>query len=93
MCKLAKQLDFHLSNFALVSLVDCYIIFGLRFFRAYSITLTPEEGNGSVELVTNGRNIQVNEVNVYDYVRFYANYRLIKTHEKSLEVRVFSICE
>lgn len=48
--------------------------------------MTPEEGNGSIELVTNGRNIQVNEVNVYDYVRLYANYRLVKTHEKSLEV-------
>lgn len=54
-----------------------------------SITLTPEEGGGSVELVTNGRNIQVNEVNVYDYVRLYANYRLVKTHEKSLEVSAF----
>lgn len=52
----------------------------------YRITLTAEEGSGSVELVTNGRNIQVNEVNVYDYVRLYANYRLVKTHEKSLEV-------
>lgn len=64
-------------------------MFYIRFFlslNSYSITLTLEEGNGSVELVTNGRNIQVNEVNVYDYVRLYANYRLIKTHEKSLEV-------
>lgn len=52
----------------------------------YRITLTPEEGAGSVELVSNGRNIQVNEVNVYDYVRLYANHRLVKTHEKSLEV-------
>lgn len=54
----------------------------------FRITLTPEEGGGSVELVTNGRNIQVNEINVYDYVRLYANYRLVKTHEKSLEVSV-----
>lgn len=59
------------------------------YFHFYSITLTPEEGGGSVELVTNGRNIQVNEVNVYDYVRLYANYRLVKTHEKSLEVSFF----
>lgn len=54
----------------------------------YRITLTPEEGGGSMELVTNGRNILVNEVNVYDYVRLYANHRLIKTHEKSLEVNI-----
>lgn len=52
----------------------------------YSISLTPEEGNGSVELVSGGRDIQVNETNVYDYVRLYANYRMIKTQEKSLEV-------
>lgn len=56
----------------------------------FRITLTPEEGGGSIELITNGRNIQVNEVNVYDYVRLYANYRLIKTHEKSLEVKTHS---
>lgn len=35
-----------------------------------------------------GRDIQVNETNVYDYVRLYANYRMIKTQEKSLEVRI-----
>lgn len=62
----------------------------MTIFSFFSITLTPEEGGGSVELVTNGRNIQVNEVNVYDYVRLYANYRLVKTHEKSLEVSAFS---
>lgn len=59
-------------------------------FYCYRITLTPEEGGGSIELVTNGRNIQVNETNVYDYVRLYATYRLIKTHEKSLEVSTSS---
>lgn len=52
----------------------------------FSITLTAEEGGTCIELVPNGRVIQVNETNVYDYVRLYANYRLIKTHEKSLEV-------
>lgn len=66
---------------------DIYVI----FFKTFSITLTPEEGSGSIELATNGRNIQVNEVNVYDYVRLYANYRLVKTHEKSLEVNIIKI--
>lgn len=51
------------------------------------MTLSPEEGGGTVELVPGGRNIQVNEVNIYDYVRLYANYHLVKSHEKSLEVR------
>lgn len=45
----------------------------------------PEEGGGSVELVHNGRDIIVNEQNVYDYVRKYAEYRMIKTQEKALE--------
>lgn len=50
-----------------------------------SIDLIPEEGGGSVELVNNGRDIIVNEQNVYDYVRKYAEYRMIKTQEKALE--------
>lgn len=36
-------------------------------------------------MVHNGRDIIVNEQNVYDYVRKYAEYRMIKTQEKSLE--------
>lgn len=54
-----------------------------------SISLTPEEGNGSVELLPGGRDIQVNETNVYDYVRMYAYYRMVKTQEKALEVSKF----
>jgi len=51
----------------------------------FVIDLGPEEGGGSVELVHNGRDIIVNEQNVYDYVRKYAEYRMIKTQEKALE--------
>lgn len=51
----------------------------------FVISLAPEEGGGSVELVPGGREIPVNESNLYDYVRMYANYRLIKTQEKALE--------
>lgn len=50
-----------------------------------SVDLCQEEGGGSVELVHNGRDIIVNEQNVYDYVRKYAEYRMIKTQEKALE--------
>lgn len=56
---------------------------GSHYFR---IDLCAEEGGDSVELVPGGRDIQVNETNVYDYVRLYANYRMIKTQEKALEV-------
>ena len=55
----------------------------------YRIDLCPEEGGGSVELVQNGRDITVTEQNVYDYVRRYAEYRMIKTQEKALEVSYF----
>ncbi|XP_063710070.1 E3 ubiquitin-protein ligase hyd isoform X2 [Culicoides brevitarsis] len=51
----------------------------------FSIDLCPEEGGGTVELVPGGRDIQVQDSNVYDYVRKYAEYRMIKTQEKSLE--------
>lgn len=53
---------------------------------SFRISLSPEEGGGSVELVNGGRDIAVNENNLYDYVRTYANYRLVKTQEKALEV-------
>lgn len=54
------------------------------------IDLCPEEGGGTVELVPGGRDIQVAEANVYDYVRKYAEHRMIKTQEKALEVRPFN---
>jgi E3 ubiquitin-protein ligase EDD1 len=57
-----------------------------KHFFFFRIDLCPEEGGGSVELVPGGRDIQVNEINVYDYVRKYAEHRMIKTQEKALEV-------
>lgn len=57
--------------------------------RSCRIDLCPEEGGGTVELVPGGRDIQVTESNVYDYVRKYAEHRMIKTQEKALEVRKF----
>ncbi|XP_053696945.1 E3 ubiquitin-protein ligase hyd isoform X2 [Sabethes cyaneus] len=51
----------------------------------FVIDLIPEEGSGTIELVPGGRDIQVNETNVFDYVRKYAVYRMIKTQEKALD--------
>ncbi|XP_055611780.1 E3 ubiquitin-protein ligase hyd-like isoform X2 [Uranotaenia lowii] len=51
----------------------------------FVIDLIPEEGSGTVELVSGGRDIQVNETNVFDYVRKYAEYRMVKTQEKALD--------
>lgn len=53
----------------------------------FSIDLCPEEGGGTVELIPSGRDLAVTETNVFDYVRKYAEYRMIKTQEKSLEVK------
>ncbi|XP_043261279.1 E3 ubiquitin-protein ligase UBR5 isoform X2 [Colletes gigas] len=50
----------------------------------FSIDLCPEEGGGSYELLPNGRDMVVTASNVYDYVRKYAEVRMIKVQEKAL---------
>lgn len=47
--------------------------------------LSPEEGGRTVELIPGGRNIEVNEQNVYDYVHKYFDYRMVKSQYKALE--------
>lgn len=51
----------------------------------FSIDLCIEEGGGSVELINNGRDIEVTNVNIYQYVRKYAEYRMITAQEKALK--------
>jgi len=60
----------------------------------FSIDLSPEEagttstaagGVASVELVTHGRDLEVNSNNVYAYVRKYSTYRMVTCQEKALE--------
>ncbi|XP_046991563.1 E3 ubiquitin-protein ligase UBR5 [Schistocerca americana] len=51
----------------------------------FSIDLSPEEGGGSLELIPGGRDVEVTAQNVYDYVRKYAECRMIKVQEKALE--------
>ncbi|XP_026278748.1 E3 ubiquitin-protein ligase UBR5 [Frankliniella occidentalis] len=60
------------------------------FFSAldltFSIDLAPEEGGGSVELLSpHGRDIEVTASNVYDYVRKYAEYRMVKSQAKAID--------
>ncbi|RWS09512.1 E3 ubiquitin-protein ligase UBR5-like isoform X2 [Dinothrombium tinctorium] len=50
----------------------------------FSIDLCVEEGGGQVDLIPNGRNIEVTPQNVYVYVRRYALYRMIKSQERAL---------
>lgn len=47
--------------------------------------MCPEEGGGSIDLVASGRDVEVTATNVYDYVRRYAEVRMIKVQEKALE--------
>lgn len=45
-----------------------------------------EEGGGSIELIPGGREIRVTSQNLFDYIKRYTEYRLIKTQDKALEV-------
>ncbi|XP_050693642.1 E3 ubiquitin-protein ligase hyd-like isoform X3 [Eriocheir sinensis] len=62
---------------------------GTDVFKAldltFSIDVIPEEGGTNVELISGGRNIEVTTNNVYDYVRKYAEYRMVKSQEKALQ--------
>lgn len=61
-------------------------------FCVCSIDLNVEEGGGSFELVPGGRDVEVTASNVYDYVRKYAEYRMFKAQQKSLEVNITNYC-
>ncbi|XP_017768727.1 PREDICTED: E3 ubiquitin-protein ligase UBR5 isoform X3 [Nicrophorus vespilloides] len=51
----------------------------------FSIDLCAEEGGGTLELMPGGKDIEVTATNVYDYVRKYAKYRMVKAQEKAIE--------
>ncbi|GBP22900.1 E3 ubiquitin-protein ligase hyd [Eumeta japonica] len=51
----------------------------------FSLEMCEEEGGGCVELVPGGRDIEVTALNVYDYVRKYAQHRMVLSQEKALE--------
>ena len=51
------------------------------------------QGSDQVDLVPHGTDIEVNASNVHDYVRKYAEHRMLHACQKSLEVsggRVFA---
>ncbi|KAJ0181281.1 hypothetical protein K1T71_003366 [Dendrolimus kikuchii] len=51
----------------------------------FSLEMCEEEGGGCVELVPGGRELEVTAHNVYDYVRKYAQHRMLLSQEKALE--------
>lgn len=54
------------------------------------VNFSVPQGGGNVELVPGGREIDVTPQNVYDYIRRYAEYRMLRSQEKALEVSIFS---
>lgn len=44
-----------------------------------------------MELISGGRTVEVTTSNVYDYVRKYAEYRMVKSQEKALQVNIFVV--
>ncbi|XP_060590423.1 E3 ubiquitin-protein ligase UBR5-like isoform X1 [Ruditapes philippinarum] len=51
----------------------------------FCVELCAEEGGEQVELVPGGTDIEVTAQNVHDYVRRYAEYRMVKVGEKALK--------
>ncbi|XP_069477553.1 E3 ubiquitin-protein ligase UBR5 isoform X1 [Ambystoma mexicanum] len=51
---------------------------------AFAIDLCKEEGGGQVELINNGVNVPVTPQNVYEYVRKYAEHRMLVVAEQPL---------
>jgi E3 ubiquitin-protein ligase EDD1 len=51
----------------------------------FCVELGPEEGGDTMELIPGGADIEVNASNVHDYVRKYAEFRMAKAAEKSLD--------
>ena len=52
----------------------------------FCIQLSKEEGAGQPELIPQGAETRVNPGNVYDYVRRYAQYRMMTVAQKTLSV-------
>ena len=55
----------------------------------FCVTLCPEEGGESVELVPGGSSVAVTAENVYEYVRKYAQLRMIHINEEPLRVSAY----
>ncbi|EDV98558.1 E3 ubiquitin-protein ligase hyd [Drosophila grimshawi] len=56
-----------------------------RMELSFVIDLMKEEGCGNRELIPGGRDVPVTSANIFEYIRRYTEYRLIKSQEKALE--------
>ncbi|KAH8294942.1 hypothetical protein KR018_004468 [Drosophila ironensis] len=56
-----------------------------RMELCFVIDLMKEEGCGNRELIAGGRDVAVTSSNIFEYIRRYTEYRLIRSQEKALE--------
>lgn len=53
----------------------------------FSVQVTADEGDGSqIELIKGGKNVAVTSSNVHEYVRLYAEHRMVGNNKKALQV-------
>ena len=52
---------------------------------SFNIDLSKDEDGGNFDLLQNGANIEVNKTNMYEFVKRYAEFRMIKHVEKCCE--------
>ena len=58
----------------------------------FSVQVTADEGDGGqVELIKGGKNVAVTSSNVYEYVRLYAEHRMVGNNKRALQVS--SVCD
>ena len=58
----------------------------------FSVQGAAEEGDSQVELVKGGKNVAVCPSNVHDYVRLYAEQRMLGSNTKALQVSLIKFC-
>ena len=51
----------------------------------FNIDLSKDEDGGNFDLLQNGANVEVNKTNMYEFVKRYAEYRMVKHVEKCCE--------
>jgi E3 ubiquitin-protein ligase EDD1 len=52
----------------------------------FTIQLTAEEGGSVIDLMKLGKNIAVTPATVQEYVRLYADYKMVTSAKKALQV-------
>lgn len=59
----------------------------------FTVQLTPEEGGNVIDLMKGGKNVMVTASNIQEYVRLYAEYKMLTNTKKALKVKTFLLCK